>query len=172
MGKISAMTAATAVVDADLVPIVSGGASKKATAKQIRARHVIYKSADESVASSDVLQDDNHLTTTVEVGTYLVTIMLFGSFPSLTGIKVALDGTSVAANFILGMAPFTAALVTAYGSPYQVLSASNYTGLVFQAAIEVSSAGTLKLQWAQAASDPTNTTVKRGSYMLLERVTG
>lgn len=131
-----------------------------------------YKSADQSITSSTVLTDDTALTVNLAASTkYRFRLIVFFTSVGAGGIKVALNGTagvtSLKAQIVDWYATGLNALgrVTAFGSSISS-TASAITGCsVIEGTIEVSTAGTFKLQWAQVASDVSATTVQQNSYI-------
>ncbi|MGH9247940.1 MAG: hypothetical protein ACRD0W_00245 [Acidimicrobiales bacterium] len=133
----------------------------------------IRKTVDESVASSTVLQDDNHITFAVAANTsYILDALLVMRAPIAADIKMAwicpasaildcfafsqFDGTNrhMIENATHGFpAEPTAHPITVHGH-------LRIAG----------TAGTFKLQWAQNTSDAGNTTINEDSYAELRRV--
>lgn len=145
----------------------------------------VRKTADESVTSSTTLQDDNHLSVTVEANAiYDVRLWIIAEGDETTGdAKVKFVAPAGAAmNFTTYSPHFTE--TSEFGSTIKV-TLSDLTGSptygLFGAGISVilkadglltvgGTGGTFKLQWAQNGSSATPTIFKTGSYMTLRRV--
>lgn len=146
----------------------------------------IRKTADESVTSSTVLQNDDHLSSAVVAGTYYVTVYLNGtSAANAAGhLGVAFTFPTASAAHFWGVGPATAlasghvgtietiafnavtsgTLITSYG-----LSTSNNT-IVLRLFFVFTASGTLQFQWAQSVSSVSASTLKTGSHMVLQQV--
>lgn len=158
--------------------VLTSGAGRLQIAAPLRGS--IYKTADESVASSTVLQDDDHLTVTLGASaSYWFKFFLFhNNVGALEGIKVAVSGTagvtSLKAQITItdDTTNTTAALarVTAFGSAVGagLGAGDNYTEI--QGVIETSTAGTFLLQFAQNASGTNAVTMQRGSSLVALRI--
>lgn len=140
-----------------------------------------YKGSDETVTSSTTPQDDDHLTLTVAAGgVYAIQacleltadpagdILLTFAAPSgstggwtPTGVTLSTaDGTGSIRLTRFAFGATSSLGVTAAG--LYVLPSGNL--------IVSTTAGSLTLQWAQAASNATATTVKAGSWLSLRRM--
>lgn len=136
----------------------------------------INKTADENVASSTVLQNDDHLTVSVLAGrTYNFRFRIFTTNASaVEGIKWALGGTatvtSLKAQFkYYDGTTWALARVTAFGTTANMTPAAD--GYIeIDGTVEVNAAGTFLLQWAQQTSGANNATVQRNSSLIVERV--
>lgn len=143
------------------------------------------KSADESVSSSTVLQDDDHLTGfSVEAGeTYFVEVFLNIVVGNATpDIKIYFDVTGVPDILITGELIFggsftgnTSRYVSAgsHGSESFSLGSGsggrnsiNMSGLFVPATTE-----SFNFQWAQNISDAASVTLKKGSFIRMTKVT-
>lgn len=113
----------------------------------------VAKTADESVSSSTTLQDDNHLTTFVAANaTYRVKAVLIYDGEAFGGLKT---------NWVApASATFTGGTYATSGQPTIVEGTLVTSG----------TSGIFKLQWAQVTSNATATTVKSGSFMVLQRI--
>lgn len=132
--------------------------------------------------NSDVLQDDNHLTVNLAASTtYGFRFVIFQTSASATaGLKLALNGTATVTslkaqvyiyddttNLLAGFARLTAFGGAGVGAGLAV--GDNYA--VIEGTIEVSTAGTFLLQWAQNLADIVNaTTVQRNSNLIVVQV--
>lgn len=149
-----------------------------------------YKTADESVTSSAALQNDDHLTLSVEANA-IYTMTLFieyiagttgdlqyaFTYPANASVTHGVAGLDITATGSSG-----AAAVPNFSGPGRdtstPTSARNLGGAggsfahaFMMGLLEVGvTAGSLTLQWAQAVSDGTATTLKQGSWMKLDRI--
>lgn len=139
-----------------------------------------YKSADESL-SSTTLQDDDHLTVGVASATkYRFKFYLFvNTAGAVEGLKLAIGGTCTATSMKASMtilddvAGTTAVIgrVTALASSVGVAISLGNSRATIEGTIEVNAAGTFLLSWAQFAGlGVAATTVQRGSYLVVERL--
>jgi hypothetical protein len=146
----------------------------------------VLKTADESVTSSAVLQNDDHLLWTIpQAGTYIVDCHLFAisaanaagditlgfSFPTGTfhfyaqGADATLASGSVQTGRWLGNLSATSGTT----SVDMGLSATQLAIKVHGILIATAS-GTLRLMWAQMAANASASTIKAGSHMLVRQV--
>lgn len=136
-----------------------------------------YKTADEAVTSSTVLQDDDHLSVSLEANaTYWFKFFIFHQNAGATeGIKFALNGTvgvtSLKGQIRIGAGASTAdARVTAFESAVGATLAATDNYSEVTGTIETSTAGTFLLRWAQNTSGAGATTVQRNSSLVMLRV--
>ena len=142
----------------------------------------ISKAGSESVTSSTTLQDDDHLTLTLAVGTYWVELVLTATGAAAGDIKTAWTSTgtmSVIGRSVLGptvgAADVSAGLVNARGVTFTsnqsfATDGTNSSHIHEWLLIDVTVEGVLTLQWAQAASSGTATTLSTSSRMLITKV--
>jgi hypothetical protein len=155
----------------------------------------IYKTADQSIASSITPVDDTHLSISLGVGTYIVNGVYFATGAQAGDIRVAwaFSGTAVnsyrggqgpganTTDTTAGAAAATTVGVmrgSAAGAGSSTITASAIYGtdaaaqsLIQESALMVVTvAGTLKVQWAQGASSATATVMKTGSYLWARQV--
>lgn len=133
----------------------------------------VYKTADESVASSTTLQDDDHLFfTTVAAGIYAFEMLLWftsaSSNPDLKWQLIEPDGTFVIGYqtyYLNSSQPGHANEGSSFDTEF--FTAGEVADLLWvRGIIEAGGAGgTFKLQWAQANSDATAMTIKKGSFL-------
>ena len=130
----------------------------------------VEKSADESVTSSIVLQNDDSLSFSAEAGgLYLVNLLLVVTLPN--GIRVGFGGPS---NFTYNFGSIYASQglrVPVAGS--LGLKSSSYASAAFspiQCFIRTPNAGTVNFQWAQEVSNTNPTTVHSGSVLMYMKV--
>lgn len=140
-----------------------------------------YKDADESLNTSITLQDDNELSVSLLASSkYTFKLLVFvNNVNAAEGFKAALGGTvgvtSLKAQItlyddttdLIAASGRVTALASAVGAAWSV--GNNWA--VVEGSIETSTAGTLLLSWAQQVSGGNNTTVQRGSWMQVAKVT-
>lgn len=165
LAKVTTDGSSVTAVSAD-VPVTSG--------------RVLYvgKAADESVASSTTLQDDDELTLWLEPGVWRITLGLKATWTTNNGFKLAF--TSSATNDAIsamvahgGTSGYGFGVITAFGSAYSFASggaAGTNAPVVVEGTVALADAGTLTLQFAQATSHADSTTIKAGSFLVAERV--
>lgn len=140
----------------------------------------VRKSADENVASSTTLQNDDHLVLALEAGkTYAVNGVAFAtSTHSQPDIKVGFSiptGATMDIGFLSGFGTqfSRAALLETSGvaSPGVPIGSNQHTILLFMGTVVVgSNAGNLTLQWAQDTSNSNPVVLKQGSYISIVEV--
>lgn len=145
---------------------------------------VVRKVADETVTSSDVLQDDNTLLFAVGASeTWVVYAYLFTDGATAGDIQVALSGPSGATGIVAVTGPGTGATTfadatvnnqagaLATGLPAGTLGATNKTLVtVVGSVVNSTNAGNVTLRWAQRVSSGTATTVFAGSFLVATRI--
>lgn len=153
------------------------------TADELAARQttIAIKTVDESLASNTTLQNDDELFVTVAANTtYKVEAVLIYSGATTGDMKVAFTWPT-SATMPWGLLGYTTALAfqavafsaPSSGTPFSVgcNGAGNDLVLYLSGTLTVgSTAGTLQIQWAQAASDATATIVRAGSWLSLTPV--
>jgi hypothetical protein len=160
---------------------VSGALTVGGVGQTLRA----HKTANETVTSSTTLQNDDHLTVSLDANSvYRIYMLLsFGgitagelktswSTPSgATGNKHCMgpgsDSTardSTGATMRYGTHNFTTTVN--YGCNDTAL----FVHAVEQGIVTTTTAGTFVLQWAQQASSTTGTTIAAGSYLIAEKI--
>lgn len=155
--------------------------------KIVRVPSIIYKTADEPIGSSTALQNDNHLIVPVVANaTYEARWVLrysaattgdlkftFTLPASATGEKssahaplAATTCSNTSTTLVTNDITQTDANVGGAGT-----GAGNICLLVIDSLVTTAgTAGNITLQWAQVASDATNTTVHAGSYVTYRRI--
>lgn len=146
-------------------------------------RVAAVKTADESVASSTTLQDDDHLLVALEAGTYVLDGWLLvvsggGQTGDWSG-AFTFSGTATGAVGALGaeldMSGQSATLMrnlsqTALTDPLRAgVNAAN-GNILLRGTVVVTAPGTLRLRWAQFVSTTDATIVRSGSWIRCERV--
>lgn len=136
-----------------------------------------YKSASQSQQANVVLTNDSELVVTLPaVGAFRVRGRMFVTIAGASGIKVALNGTLISASMKAYIAIYEDGnnttnvvgngRVTAFGQT--VSHGGNGTGdhwVEIDGTIEVTTPGTLVVQWAQQNSNNGALTVQRGSWI-------
>lgn len=132
------------------------------------------KIADKSLTSNDSVEDDDHLIVTLEANKeYIIDGVIFAASTSNTpDIKIAFTiptGATMDMGFIGASSAFGhAELLESSGTESDTIPIVQNVPTVINVhgAVKVgSTAGDLTLQWAQAQSNGTATTVKEGSYL-------
>jgi len=140
----------------------------------------VRKTADESVTSSAVLQNDDQLLFSIpQAGTYVFEFVIFATSAANAAGDIQIQVIGPAGTFTFG------------GNGLDITLASGNTGTVNTAGISTTvnfgvsttqtmilikgilvatASGTLQLQWAQQASNANATTVKAGSHMTVRQV--
>lgn len=164
-------------------PVISTGDIPPASTWNTWFVNILFarKTADESLASSTTLQDDDHLFVSVEASaTYHAVIECHDLAQPAVGMKIGFTGPA-GYSFVgnaNGPSTGTTSLQDRYG--LEIVSgtplsfggvASNNIPISIQGLVITSgTAGTFRLQWAQSTSNASGTTMKAGSFMLLRRV--
>lgn len=145
------------------------------------------KAADESVTSSATVQDDDHLAVTMQAScTYTLDYWLVSISASDTpDFKMGWTLPSGATMDFGAIGLFTTVAASTAGSveTQAVLAATTPTATISYGAVNgntivigrgrvitSTTPGTLQLQWAQATSNATATTLKKGSWIKIRRV--
>ena len=143
---------------------------------------IVRKTADESVTSSTVLQNDDHLTFSVDASTtYQVTghleIDTSNATPDIV-VAITLDNATGATVFVgilslgnAGNLRYNETLDTSGTASARIpLPSTNSTDLIFSGiVITGSSTSSITLQWAQATSNGNAVTIFEGSHMTLTK---
>lgn len=149
------------------------------------SRYAVRKSADESVNNSTTLQNDDELWFPIGVSEiWVATFHLFLSSvadgadikfdttaPSGATGRQGLHGAAIASTATesdLKNQSIAIGTALSVGIP---AAGTNDSFAIFSVAVENSTtAGLVRLQWAQASAVASNTTVKEGSFMIAEKV--
>jgi hypothetical protein len=141
-----------------------------------RANQIAHKTANEAVASSTTLQDDNHLTVAVAANAiYLFELEATYQASSTGLLKTQLSvpasttgNISICAlgNGVTGSAKLAAVNSSAvFGG-----NGADCTARIYGTVTTAGTAGSILLQWAQSTSHATGTTLYAGSYMRVTRI--
>lgn len=139
----------------------------------------VRKTADESVTSSAVLQNDDHLLWTIpQAGTYMFDAYLIADSAANAAGDLSVDFTAPAGT--LQFAGHGLDTTLASGNTGTVNAASSGTlnyGLSTTATLVwlhgtlvATASGTLQLRWAQQASNASASTVRSGSHLTVRQV--
>jgi hypothetical protein len=165
------------------------------TALDVLASTAVFarKTADETVSASLTLQDDDHLTIALGVGTYTVEALLIASGTAGSDIKVAWQFSGTATSYRSGMGPtvqstsvISATAATTVGVNRMASSTdaggtgittattygvdgANWSMILEKGLLVVTVAGTLKIQWAQVAASG-SAIMRAGSYLVANQV--
>jgi hypothetical protein len=141
-------------------------------------KQLAVKTADESVASSTVVQNDDQLYGTVVTGKkYRIRATLFFNVPA-DGIRLTLNGPVVTAtslkvqSLIYDTVLRDCSRMTSLGQ--EITHASQGPGshyVVLDGSITANAGGVLFLQWAQQSSNVSALVLQKDSFFELERVT-
>lgn len=135
---------------------------------------VTFKTVDQSVTDSTVLEDDDHLFATLKSGRkYSFRAVLF-STPGDGGIKVGFTGSATyfIAKAIAGKESIAVVspLLDGISDTIEVTNVDPPATIFIDGYIEPSADGAFQIQFAQSSSDPVAATLKKGSYFLVWRV--
>lgn len=146
----------------------------------------VLKSADESVTSSTVMQDDNALTYTIpQAGTYVADWWLSVVAASDTNGDIQIQFTFPTGTLYVQEIGHTPAIATGALADVKLFSESDasspssarpfgltatQTLILVRTVLVATASGTLTLQWAQDSSSANATTVKAGSNMTIRQV--
>lgn len=183
--KLSALPAAAALDGSEAIPIVQAGATVKATARAVAAagRQLVIKAADETVNNSATFQDDNELILPVVAGAaYELEAMLLWDSSTTADIQFRFAALAGATGIVGSFMPAVGATIsnagldirginTFSGRAYGGGGAGVYVSGMWKGLLTTTTTpGNLTLQWAQAVAEVSNTVLKAGSYMRLERL--
>jgi hypothetical protein len=150
---------------------------------------IVWKTSDETRTSNAALTDDSELTIPLAAnGAYIVNVVVLFSSGATPDFKCALEFTGTTTDFtgiVDGEASgvLTTAIDNSEGTyvytgsgGFDTLAlsgsdtASTYGGVRYSGLFRVgATGGNLKLKWAQNVSDPGDTIVRAGSYIMAER---
>lgn len=169
--KITADTTAAAW-EVMYVPVIVAGLVATDLLRSYLATTVTY--------NANAVLADTALSVTVAAGGIYAIELVVQSTSAVKGLNMDFAGTATIANFIgewqghnaAGYVDGSSARVTAAGTDFGPAgpldgASSLYT---FTGSVEITDAGTFLLRGAQNVSDPTNTTILRGSTLVLTRM--
>jgi len=158
----------------------TGPAGAAPTGDQAGVTRTVAKSVDESVTSSAVLQADDHLSITVTAGgTYAIDAMLVAIGDPAADLLLTLaappgsTGHWTPGAITLGVSDGTGSIrLTRYDLGQSIGVGITAAGLVVAplGTLTAGADGTLSVQWSQAVSTATATTLRAGSWLRLTRV--
>lgn len=134
---------------------------------------VVTKSADETVTSSTVFQDDNHLTTTLDASSIYYGEFLFllarTNTTNIPVIKFAISASSLGTGVVESSSASVILDGTTSIGSWSLQSWATNVPVVAKLSFVVSTLNsplTLTLRWAQNTSSTTGVTVKKGSRLI------
>lgn len=142
----------------------------------------VKKAATETVTSSTTIQNDDHFVWTLNPGTYRVEAFLHASGATAGDIKTAWSFSGTVVNTgrscfgpQVGTADVSASTVRSSGHGIATeinygLDAALATVIHEDLYLEVTVAGTLRLQWAQNGSSGTGTSLSAASRVIITRL--
>jgi len=131
----------------------------------------IIKLIDEVRASDDTLTNDSVLTAELEATSlYSILVAMYADSDSTADFKYThvYSGTVIDAGFTNDISGF---LTTALGGSQAMTSATWPFIRYSRCFIQTNAAGTYNFQWAQNTSNASNTTVKAGSRLYIQKLT-
>lgn len=157
----------------------TGPAGVPPTGDQAGVTRTVAKSADESVTGSVVLQADDHLSITVTAGgTYAIDAMLVAIGDPAADLLLTLaappgsTGHWTPGAITLGVSDGTGSIrLTRYDLGQSIGVGITAAGLIVAplGTLTAGTDGTLSVQWSQAVSTATATTLRAGSWLRLTR---
>lgn len=163
--------------DAEEITIGSGLSISGTTLSALGApTAIVTKSADETITSSTTLQDDDHLTYTLDANKhyYIELILLWSRSNTSASVDTARLGMSGSSAGILRRVSNNTVILTdgtsslTGGSPFMSIGT---TSNVFPdnaiATFRTSASTAITFRWAQTASSATGSTLRKGSYMAI-----
>lgn len=155
----------------DTLPVANGGTGS--TTLPVVAKS---KLADETVTSSNTLQDDDHLFFPIGANeTWAFNMVLSVSANASGGLKYLFtvpSGATATAKIAGSANPFASAINTdltaGNGTTNSILNTQSQ--LIYGTVVNGSNAGTVQLRWAQNASFGTGTTINKNSNLLAIRI--
>lgn len=146
----------------------------------------VAKTADESVSSSAVLQNDDHLFYTIgATGTYIIDCYLIGTSAANAAGDLSVGFSFPTGTLHMSMTGPDAAMASGTiqtGNWFTQLSATSGTSSLpfglstipvivqVHAILTATATGTLRVMWAQFASNANASTLKAGSHMRVVQV--
>ena len=135
----------------------------------------IRKSANESITSSTLLQNDDQFTFQLQAGkTYVVQGVVIASSPSGTpDIKIAFTdplSSDMNMTYVAGSGAYGVLQTSGDISSRINLPANNLVPITISGTIVAGADGSLQLQWAQFASNANAVSVLKGSYLKVTEI--
>jgi hypothetical protein len=163
---------------------VPWAAGQKITATELANMQPFFaiKPSLQAVTSSTVLVDDTDLQCVIAVssGTFVFDLFLnyFGGTIGSSDLKMTMQYTGTTSSAIWGVHGISTAATNQLGAAATSLGSTaaigTSGGTFFTAfiggSLVISSAGTLKLQWAQNTSSATATTMRQNSWMRVQQI--
>jgi len=140
----------------------------------------VRKTADESVTSSAVLQNDDHLLFSIpQAGTYAFEFVIFATSAANAAGDIQIQLTGPTGTFTFGGVGLDITLASGNTGTVNMAGISTtlnfgvsttQTMILIKGILVATASGTLQLQWAQQTSNANATTVKAGSHMFVRQV--
>lgn len=135
---------------------------------------IVYKSADEVVNNSAVLQDDDELLLALTINGFWVfkfVLWVVQGASAAAEFKPSITGPAGSTYNMGGTLEFNAVTANDRTFPYWVNTDANEVKMVVLPGwiSTGANAGNLQLQWAQNVATAVDTTVKKGSYLLARK---
>lgn len=137
------------------------------------------KTADESVSSSTTMQNDDHLSVTLEAGHYHLELLLLVEGGAAPDFKLDFNGGASSITNIDGVVSdgelntsFTTMRnqrITSISTAKTFLASTWPRHIRISAGVHCGTGGTFTLRWAQNTSSGTAVTLKKGSWLLAVR---
>jgi hypothetical protein len=159
---------------------VTFAAGDKPTASQVDdlAPRYAYKSGDETIISNSTMQNDDHMFLTVAASTkYEFELYVAYNSGTTPDLKIGWTVPTGATN-VYRVDYFDTSAVAQKGQSSTVLTAGFAVGgfasdlyAVFAGTLSISTtAGTFQIQWAQNTLTASNSTVRAGSFLRLQKI--
>jgi len=140
----------------------------------------VRKTADESVTSSTVLQNDDHLLATIgATGTYVFEVVIFVTSAANAAGDISLDVTGPAGTLSYGVSGLDITLASGNTGTVNTLATSGLVNIgasttatmfLIKGVLVATATGTLQFRWAQQTSNANATTVKANSHLTVTQV--
>ncbi len=156
---------------------ITGGIISGVTMSGNISGNTVRQSATITVANSTTLTNLTGLVQTVVPGTYAFRAYLVGSTGASGGWKAAfkytgtvLSGIQATSYAYTASAVAVASTTTATDQASLIAATTAYTSATIEGTMVVTTGGTIQLQFAQNASDGTNSVILLGSSMTFTRI--
>ena len=133
--------------------------------------HYICKAADETVNNSDTLQDDDDLLFPVGASqTWAFTLWLYVTSGTTPDLKVAIIVPASTTGGAIVVDEIQTLWIGLGGSGGAVAGQGGARAIVIQGMAKITTAGNVKLQWAQNTADASDTKILAGSSLIAWRI--
>ncbi len=129
---------------------------------------VLLKKADQTKTTDTTAAADTELQTTLPVGTYRAAFHILYKSHATPDLKYGILFTGTASGNIgnTAQSPYTTPMATTLS----LSSDDTNEYLLFYATIVVTAIGIFSFAWAQSTSDGNNTTIQKGSKVIIDKV--